>query len=88
MGGAKFCASAVARAIQATNPDIVGMIQKGDLDFTMDQQGWWRGYISVLELVHYIRYGLIQSNYFLTGPQIVDKSNADAVAGLAAAGAR
>jgi hypothetical protein len=38
------------------------MIQKGDLDFTMDQQGWWRGYISVLELVHYIRYGLIQSN--------------------------
>ena len=53
------------------SPDIVGMIQKGDLDFTMDQQGWWRGYISVLELVHYIRYGLIQSNYFLTGPQIV-----------------
>ena len=63
-------------------------IQKGDLDFTMDQQGWWRGYISVLELVHYIRYGLIQSNFFLTGPQIVDKANADAVAGLAAAGVR
>ena len=40
------------------SPGIVGMIQKGDLDFTMDQQGWWRGYISVLELVHYIRYGL------------------------------
>ena len=83
---------AVGRPLQTAgfdvSPDIVAMIQKGDLDFTMDQQGWWRGYISVLELVHYIRYGLIQSNYFLTGPQIVDKSNADAVAGLAAAGAR
>jgi simple sugar transport system substrate-binding protein len=70
------------------SPDIISMIQKGDLDFTMDQQGWWRGYISVMEMVHYVRYGLIQSNYFLTGPQIVDKTNADAVAGLAAQGVR
>jgi simple sugar transport system substrate-binding protein len=70
------------------SPELVAMIQAGDLDFTMDQQGWWRGYISVLELVHYIRYGLIQSNYFLTGPQIVDAGNADAVAGLAEAGVR
>lgn len=82
----------VDRAIQTAgfdvSPELVAMIQAGDLDFTMDQQGWWRGYISVLELVHYIRYGLIQSNYFLTGPQIVDASNADAVAGLAEAGVR
>ncbi|MDT7548435.1 MAG: simple sugar transport system substrate-binding protein [Actinomycetota bacterium] len=70
------------------SPDIVSMIQKGSLDFTMDQQGWWRGYMSVLEMVHYIRYGLVQANYFLTGPQIVDKSTADAVAGLATAGVR
>ena len=81
---------AVGRPLQTAgfdvSPDIVGMIQKGDLDFTMDQQGWWRGYISVLELVHYIRYGLIQSNYFLTGPQIVDKTNADAVAGTCRGG--
>lgn len=70
------------------SPDIISMIQKGDLDFTMDQQGWWRGYISVLELVHNIRYHLVQANYFLTGPTIVDKSNADAVAGLVSAGVR
>ncbi len=83
---------AVGRPLQTAgfdvSPDIVSMIQAGDLDFTMDQQGWWRGYISVLELVHYIRYGLIQANYFLTGPQIVDSSNADAVAKLAEAGVR
>lgn len=70
------------------SPDIVAMIQAGDLDFTMDQQGWWRGYISVLELVHYVRYGLVQSNYFLTGPQIVDGTNADDVARLAEEGVR
>jgi len=83
---------AVGKALQTAgfdvSPDIVSMIQKGDLDFTMDQQGWWRGYISVLELVHYIRYHLTQANYFLTGPTIVDKSNADSIAGLVAAGVR
>jgi len=83
---------AVGRPIQTAgfdvSPDIVSMIQKGNLDFTMDQQGWWRGYMSVLELVHYIRYHLVQANYFLTGPTIVDKSNADAIAGLVAAGVR
>lgn len=84
---------AVARSPMQTagfdvSADIVSMIQKGDLDFTMDQQGWWRGYIAVMELTHYIRYGLVQSNYFLTGPQIVDKANADAVAGLAENGVR
>jgi simple sugar transport system substrate-binding protein len=83
---------AVGRPLQTAgfdvSPEIVAMIQAGDLDFTMDQQGWWRGYIAVLEMVHYIRYGLVQSNYFLSGPQIVDKKNADSVAGLAAAGVR
>jgi simple sugar transport system substrate-binding protein len=83
---------AVGRPLQTAgfdvSPEIVAMIQSGDLDFTMDQQGWWRGYIAVLELTHYIRYGLVQSNYFLSGPQIVDKSNADSVAGLAAVGVR
>lgn len=84
--------AAVGRPLQTggfdVSPEIVAMIQKGQLDFTMDQQGWWRGYISVLAMVHFVRYGLVQSNYFLTGPQIVDASNADAVAGLAAAGVR
>jgi len=83
---------AVGKPIQTAgfdvSPDIVSMIQKGGLDFTMDQQGWWRGYISVLELVHYIRYHLVQANYFLTGPTIVDKANADSIAGLVAAGVR
>ena len=83
---------AVGREIQTAGfdvlPQLVALIQSGDLTFTVDQQGYWRGYISVLELVHYIRYGLVQANYFLTGPTIVDKTNADQVAALAAAGVR
>jgi simple sugar transport system substrate-binding protein len=83
---------AVDRPLQTAgfdvSPELVAMIQAGDLDFTMDQQGWWRGYISVMQLVHYVRYGLIQSNYYLTGPQIVDSASADAVAALAEAGVR
>jgi simple sugar transport system substrate-binding protein len=86
--GRKAAGKKVQTAGFDVSPEIVALIQAGDLDFTMDQQGWWRGYISVLEMVHYIRYGLLQANYFLTGPQIVDKSNADAVAALAAAGVR
>jgi simple sugar transport system substrate-binding protein len=69
-------------------PDLVKMIQDGDLTFTIDQQGYWRGYISVMQLVHYLRYGLVQANYYLTGPILVDASNADQVASLAEAGVR
>ena len=40
----------------------------------------------VLLLTHYLKYGLIEANYFLTGPTIVDKSNIDQVAKLVTAG--
>ena len=42
----------------------------------------------VLLLTHYIKYGLIEGNYFLTGPTVVDKSNVEQVAKLVKAGYR
>jgi len=42
----------------------------------------------VLLLTHYIKYGLLEANYFLTGPTVVDKSNIDQVAKLVTAGYR
>jgi simple sugar transport system substrate-binding protein len=91
-GGLPEAVKAVGRDIETAGfdvlPEIVALIQAGDLTFTMDQQGWWRGYIAVMQLVHNIRYGLLQANYYLTGPIIVDKSNADDVASLAEAGVR
>jgi simple sugar transport system substrate-binding protein len=63
-------------------------IKDGRQSFTIDQQQFWRGYMPVLLLTHYLKYGLIEANYFLTGPTIVDKSNIDQVAKLVTAGYR
>lgn len=52
------------------------------------QQQFWRGYMPVMLLVHHVKYGLSQANYFLTGPTIVDKSNVEQVAALVEQGYR
>ena len=75
-----------------TGYDIVAQslaaIEDGRQAFTIDQQQFWRGYMPVLLLVHYIRYGLIEANYFLTGPTVVDASNVKRVEALVKAGYR
>ena len=75
-----------------TGYDIVAQslaaIKDGRQAFTIDQQQFWRGYMPVLLLTHYLKYGLIEANYFLTGPTIVDKSNVDRVAALVKQGYR
>jgi simple sugar transport system substrate-binding protein len=63
-------------------------IQDGSQAFTIDQQQYWRGYMPVLLITHYLRYGLVEANYFLTGPTVVDKSNVDRVSKLVEAGYR
>jgi len=63
-------------------------IQDGRQAFTIDQQQFWRGYMPILLLTHYLKYGLVEGNYFLTGPTIVDKSNIEQVAKLVTAGFR
>ena len=75
-----------------TGYDIVAQsleaIRDGRQAFTIDQQQFWRGYMPVLLLTHYIKYGLIEANYFLTGPTIVDASNVEQVAALVEQGYR
>lgn len=75
-----------------TGYDIVAQsldaIRDGRQAFTIDQQQFWRGYMPVLLLTHYLKYGLIEGNYFLTGPTVVDKSNVEQVAKLVKAGYR
>lgn len=63
-------------------------IKDGEMLFAIDQQQFWRGYIPVLEIVHHIRYGLTQANYFLSGPNIVDADNVDQVLSLVKKGYR
>ena len=42
----------------------------------------------VLAIVHHIRYGLTQANYFLSGPNIVNASNVEGVMSLVEKGYR
>jgi len=75
-----------------TGYDIVAQslaaIKDGRQAFTIDQQQFWRGYMPVLLLTHYLKYGLIEGNYFLTGPTIVDKDNVERVSALVEKGYR
>jgi simple sugar transport system substrate-binding protein len=75
-----------------TGYDIVAQsleaIRDGRQAFTIDQQQFWRGYMPVLLLTHFLKYGLIEGNYFLTGPTIVDAANVEQVAALVEKGYR
>ncbi|MET9089632.1 sugar ABC transporter substrate-binding protein [Streptomyces sp. NPDC004237] len=73
------------------NKDLVSAIQKGTIEFAVDQQPYLQGYLAVDSLWLYKNNG----NYsgggeqpVLTGPAFVDKSNVDKVAAFAAKGTR
>ncbi|GAB7109891.1 sugar ABC transporter substrate-binding protein [Streptomyces phaeofaciens JCM 4814] len=73
------------------NKDLVSAIEKGSIQFAVDQQPYLQGYLAVDALWLYKNNG----NYMgggeapvLTGPAFVDKSNVDAVAAFAAKGTR
>src|SRR5436190_11713751 len=64
------------------NDAVLQGVKDGTIDFAIDQQQYWRGYVPVMLLTHYIRYKLVMANNFLTGPNIIDKDNVDAVINL------
>ncbi|MEU6367349.1 sugar ABC transporter substrate-binding protein [Streptomyces sp. NPDC046931] len=73
------------------NKDLTDAIQKGDIQFAVDQQPYLQGYLAVDSLWLQKNNG----NYsgggeqpVLTGPAFVDKSNVDTVAAFAAKGTR
>ncbi|MEU2282665.1 sugar ABC transporter substrate-binding protein [Streptomyces sp. NPDC013178] len=73
------------------NKDLVSGIEKGDIQFAVDQQPYLQGYLAVDSLWLYRTNG----NYsgggeapVLTGPAFVDKSNIDTIAEFAAKGTR
>ncbi|TPQ23581.1 sugar ABC transporter substrate-binding protein [Streptomyces sporangiiformans] len=73
------------------NKDLTSAIEKGDIEFAVDQQPYLQGYLSIDSLWLYKTNG----NYsgggeepVLTGPAFVDKSNVDTIAKFAAKGTR
>ncbi|MFE2099843.1 sugar ABC transporter substrate-binding protein [Streptomyces sp. PTD9-10] len=73
------------------NNQLTGAVQKGTIQFAVDQQPYLQGYLAVDSLWLYKNNG----NYsgggeqpVLTGPAFVDKSNVDRIAAFAAKGTR
>ncbi|SEP94636.1 simple sugar transport system substrate-binding protein [Streptomyces sp. yr375] len=73
------------------NKDLVSAIQKGTIQFAVDQQPFLQGYLAVDSLWLYKTNGNFSGGGeqpVLTGPAFVDKTNVDAVAKFAAKGTR
>ncbi|MCX4759465.1 sugar ABC transporter substrate-binding protein [Streptomyces sp. NBC_01275] len=73
------------------NKDLVSAIQKGSIQFAVDQQPYLQGYLAVDSLWLYKTNGNFSGGGeqpVLTGPAFVDKSNVEAVATFAAKGTR
>ncbi|MGW0948701.1 sugar ABC transporter substrate-binding protein [Streptomyces sp. NPDC002623] len=73
------------------NKDLVSAIEKGTIQFAVDQQPYLQGYLAVDSLWLYKTNGNFSGGGeqpVLTGPAFVDKSNVEAVAQFAAKGTR
>ncbi|MFI5472773.1 sugar ABC transporter substrate-binding protein [Streptomyces cacaoi] len=73
------------------NKDLVSAIEKGSIQFAVDQQPYLQGYLAVDSLWLYKTNGNFSGGGeqpVLTGPAFVEKSNVEAVAKFAAKGTR
>ncbi|MFF3334877.1 sugar ABC transporter substrate-binding protein [Streptomyces sp. NPDC002888] len=73
------------------NKDLVSAIEKGSIQFAVDQQPFLQGYLAVDSLWLYKTNGNFSGGGeqpVLTGPAFVDKSNVETVAKFAAKGTR
>ncbi len=64
-------------------PKIIELIQGGQVAFTVDQQEYLQGYMPIIALDLYRKYGLMPATDILSGPGFVTKDNAADVAKLA-----
>lgn len=77
----------IAMASFDLDPTTVQAIKDGIVEATVDQQQYLQGFMSVVELYLYARFGLEPANYD-TGRGLVDASNVAAVEALVQAGYR
>ena len=88
--GLKDSGSKVAVATYAMNPDVYPLLKDGGLIFTIDQQPWLQGYMSIDALWFYKKNGTVlgADQSIATGPVVLDKTNVDQVETYAKAGDR
>jgi simple sugar transport system substrate-binding protein len=69
------------------SPAIIGALIKKQIEFAIDQQEWLQGYLPVVFLANYVRYGsILQNDLILTGPSFVTPENAQKVVNLLSLG--
>lgn len=62
---------------------IAAAIKAGDINFAIDQQPYLQGYMPVVMLSLYHRYGLIPANHMNSGPGFITADNIEQVEALA-----
>jgi simple sugar transport system substrate-binding protein len=74
----------------AMTPEVYPLIKSGDIMFTIDQQPYLQGYMSIDSIWFYKKNGnILGANQSIpTGPLVIDQSNVDAVQKYAEAGGR
>jgi simple sugar transport system substrate-binding protein len=77
-------------ATYAMNPEVYPLLENGGLIFTIDQQPYLQGYMSIESLWFYKQNGNVLGADLpiATGPVVIDKTNATQVAKYAAGGTR
>ncbi len=69
------------------SPAIVQALVKNEIEFAIDQQEWLQGYLPVMFLANYVKYGcILQNELILTGPSFVTPDNAGKVVNLLSLG--
>jgi simple sugar transport system substrate-binding protein len=69
------------------SPAIIQALVNKQMDFAVDQQEWLQGYLPIMFLANYAKYGsIIQNDLVLTGPSIVTPENAGKVVNLLSLG--
>jgi simple sugar transport system substrate-binding protein len=69
------------------SPVIVEALVKKRVDFAIDQQEWLQGYLPVVFLANYAKYGsILQNDLILTGPSFVTPESAENVVNLLSLG--
>ncbi len=70
------------------SPDVLKAISKGKMAFAIDQQQYLQGYLPIMTLVLFHKYGLLPGADIQTGPGFVTKDNASQVVDLSKKGIR
>jgi simple sugar transport system substrate-binding protein len=70
------------------SPDTLAALQKGEVPFSFDSQQYLMGYLPVIMLTQYARYGVLPTQNIYTGPTPVTKADVEKIMMLSKKGIR